>query len=404
MRNVIHSKWAWVYLIVIACLTFTIIPGWISIARKEWLFLVIGTIITGLIYVDYFTCKGFVCLAIYFVVLFFNAKLGDAAFNSMPIIIYEVLQFLVPSAICFYAYKYGNESFMKVVVLLVFAIICIESVASYFINLSFPGIIRNLESLTREEGDRSFAYSFMKLGLANYSFTHALPIIISPLICLLKDKTTKYKWMLIITLLLSCLLIYISSSGTSFFLMVLMIILGIITNLKGLSRNIIVLAVSIVCFSPFIFSQSIQIATFDVLERMVPEESLIGSKLEAIKLSIQSEKAESDVEARVTRYRKSIDGFTENMLLGSNDKLGGHSAFLDRLGNLGLIGFIPLFLFILMQVRNTMPYIPDRHKAFYLEGIIAAMLMFGLKAVGLWGILLLSFVVLPFMLTEKDKL
>lgn len=403
MKVKFKNKLAWIFIVVIVCLSFTIIPGWIPFARKEWFFLVLGTIGIVTIYDSYFTTHSFGCLVFYFLILFFNQKFGDEVFNSLTNNIYEVLQFIVPSAICFYALQRSDEVFVRTVIILVFAVICIESVASYFINLQYPNIIRDLEGLARAASDRSFSYNFMKMGLANYSFVHALPIAIPPIVCFLKSSDTKRRWIWAIVLFAVCSLIYISASATATIMMAMMLLLAFLSNLNDISSNIRFLVIITLFFTPVLFSTTIQVTTIGFIQGFTDEDSYLFSKLESIKYSIENEDEGDDVEARVVQYNKSLDGFKENVFFGSNKKLGGHSALLDRLGNLGLVGVIPLFIFFYLQVDRTRKYIPDKYKVFYYEGVVAAFLMFALKSVGLWGLVLLCFVVLPFMLTESFK-
>lgn len=397
MRIKFNNKWAWVYLIVIICLTFTVIPGWIPFARKEWHLLVLGTFASVILCSSFFLTKSAICLYFYFLILILNRAAGDVVYNSLPNIIYEVLQYLVPSAIVFFMFKKTDMIFARTIVVAILAIVCIESVASFFINNTFPNIIRELESLTRAEGDRSFAYGFMRMGLANYSFCHALPVLIPPLICWIKESKRMIKWLLYGVLFLTCLLIYISASGAAILLMLFMIVLGVFTNFSNKSNNKRSLLVILVVFVPFLFSQKLQFTTIDTFMSVLPRESYITQKLESIRLSLEYESSEGDVEARVIRYNKSIDAFKENVLFGSNKRNGGHSAFLDRLSNLGLVGIAPLIIFFIIQFVITIKFIPERYNLFYIEGVIAAMMIFLLKAVSLVPLLLLSFVVLPFM-------
>lgn len=392
------NKWAWVYLVVIICLIFTVIPGWIPFVRKEWHLLVLGTIASLFLFGHFFVSKSALCLYSYFIILFLNRMSGDIVYHSLPNIIYEVLQYLVPSAVFFYMFKKEDTVFARTVVVAMLVIICIESVASYFINLSAPNIIRELEALTRAEGDRGFAYSFMRMGLADYSFCHALPVMIPPLICWIKESKRMKKWILCGVLFLTCLLIYISASGTAILLMVFMIVLGLFTSISNKSNSRRSLIVILIVFAPFLFSQQLQFATIDTFISVLPQESYMTQKLESIRFSLEYEASEGDVEARVVRYNKSIDALKENVLFGSNKRNGGHSAFLDRLSNLGLVGIAPLIFFFIIQFAITIKYIPKRYNLFYIEGVIAAMMIFLLKAVSLVPLLILSFIVLPFML------
>lgn len=398
MRRVgLKNKWAWVYVLVMACLTFTVIPGWLPFVRKEWLLLVIGTVAAVPLCISFLHSKPAICLYLYFIILYFNKMSGDVVYSSLPNLIYEVLQYLVPASMFYYMTKTSDMKFAKLIVNSLLIIVCIESVASFVINSRTPNIIRELEALTRLEGDTQFTYNFYKLGLANYSFCHALPILIPPLICWIKDNSISKKLILWCVLALICLLVYISASSTAILLMALMLVVGFLTSVTNTSRNSKTLIAIFLVFAPLLFSQQLQLTTIDTVTEFLPQDSYITQKMESIRNSIEYEKSEGDVDNRVVRYTRSFNSFIEHPFLGSNDSNGEHSAFLDRLANLGLIGISPLFVFFILQFVATIKSIPDKYKLFYYEGITAALLIFLLKAVSLVPILLMSLVVLPFM-------
>ena len=102
MRIQFKNKLAWVYFFIIVCLIFTVIPGWVPYVRKEWMLLVLGTLTTIILSANFLLSKSALCLYLYFIILYLNKMSGDVVYSSLPNIIFEVLQYLVPSAICLY--------------------------------------------------------------------------------------------------------------------------------------------------------------------------------------------------------------------------------------------------------------------------------------------------------------
>lgn len=72
------------------------------------------------------------------------------------------------------------------------------------------------------------------------------------------------------------------------------------------------------------------------------------------------------IESRIDYQRDAINGFFNNILIGSEYTGGGHSIILNRLGTTGLLGFVPFVLmlyFIFIQWYRT---IPESSRFYYL--------------------------------------
>ena len=79
----------------------------------------------------------------------------------------------------------------------------------------------------------------------------------------------------------------------------------------------------------------------------------------------------------------SLACFYKDPLFGSPG-VGGHSSLLDRLGSMGLFGFIPYLLMLIANVRAWYRFMPKRGaKFFYISGIIVVFIFLYMK--GLFG-------------------
>ena len=94
---------------------------------------------------------------------------------------------------------------------------------------------------------------------------------------------------------------------------------------------------------------------FDTAEVIVGDESIYAEKIEELRLSFMEDQTIGDMEGRFDRYGQSARLFFDNIFLGSNQMPGRHSSLLDKLGTLGLIGFIPLMLFFIIRTQLFRP-------------------------------------------------
>ena len=79
----------------------------------------------------------------------------------------------------------------------------------------------------------------------------------------------------------------------------------------------------------------------------------------------------------------SLDCFYKNPFFGSPG-VGGHSSLLDRLGSMGLLGFIPYLLMLIANVRTWISYMPEKGAMFfYISGIVVVFIFLYMK--GLFG-------------------
>lgn len=72
------------------------------------------------------------------------------------------------------------------------------------------------------------------------------------------------------------------------------------------------------------------------------------------------------IDGRINFQQDAIDGFFNNILIGSEYSGGGHSILLNRLGTTGLIGFIPYALMLYFIFIQWYKAIPSSSKYYYL--------------------------------------
>lgn len=396
------------YLLVflLAALSFPIIPAWIPPLQKIWVILLMAFLVYTVLTQKLSWGKSTACILLYFIVLYFNAKTGDVLISSTQIAIVEILFLYVPSAVVLWCFAKDNNTFIKTVLFVSFALFTIEAVSSFVILQVEPMIIRTLYKIASDEGDTGIMFEYYRTGLMDYSMAHAIPILIPPLFYAYKkvSSTAKSKILLLIAIAGCVFLTWLSDSTTALMLAVLFLATGFLTNVSDIRSNFRKLIVVGVITLPIIASDDVQLAALDAAETVLGSESVFADKIEEFRYSIENEgKMSGDMQGRVDRYNKSLDMFFANPLWGTNTKPGNHASLIDRLGSLGLLGFIPLMLFFWYSLKRIAAYLPADSLVFFIQGIFAAMVMLGTKGMWNWSMFYNLFILLPFIIYYTNE-
>ncbi len=405
MRIQVSNKILIYFLVfLLAALSFPVIAAWIPQLQKIWILLV--TLFLVVVFLSHkITCgNASSALLIYTIVVFANALMGDALISSTPIAIVEVLLLFVPAAITIMTFKSESLDIIKYTLIVSVLFFVIEAISSFIMLRTEPGLIRILYKISIDEGDRSLMYSYYKFGLFDYSMAHAMPMLIPPLLYAYK-RFNPNKVIRIVLALLIALTIYlswISDSTTALMLSVLFFIIGIVTNTSGVQNNILKLTFILLIAVPFIVSDTVQLTLLDGAESVLGSESVFAEKIDEFRYSIMNDDMTGDMQGRVDRYNKSISLFFENPLWGSNKQPGNHASLIDRLGSFGLLGFIPLILFILRTTKEISSFLTDHSRMFLFQGVLAGTIMLATKGMWVWPIFFNMFILLPFILYITD--
>ena len=404
--NSIYRGLSYLLVFLLAALSFPIIPGWIPPLQKTWVSLVMAFLVYTVLAQKLSWGKSTACLLFYFIVLFFNAKMGDVLIPSTQIAIVEVLFLYVPSAVVLWCFSQENISFIKTVLIVSLALFAIEAVSSFIILQVEPMIIRTLYKIATDEGDTGIMYEYYRTGLMDYSMAHAIPILIPPLFYVYKKvaSTVKTKIFLLTSIAGCVFLTWLSDSTTALILAVLFLVIGFLTNVSDIRRSFRKLIIIGIIALPIAASDDVQLAVLDAAETVLGSESVFAEKIEEFRYSIENQgKMTGDMQGRVDRYNKSLDMFFTNPLWGTNTKPGNHASLIDRLGAFGLLGFIPLMLFFWYSLKHISTYLPADSLVFFIQGIFAAMVMLGTKGMWNWSMFYNLFIMLPFIIYYTNE-
>lgn len=402
----IYKGFSYLLVFLLAALSFPIIPGWIPPLQKTWVTLVMAFLVYIVLAKRTRWGKQTAYLLFYFIVLFFNAKMGDVLIPSTQIAIVEILFLYVPSAVVLWCFSRGNRSFIKTVLIVSLSLFAVEAVCSFIILQVEPMIIRSLYKISSVEGDSGIMFKYYRSGLMDYSMAHAIPILIPPLFYAYKKVafTVKTKIFLLTSIAGCVFLTWLSDSTTALMLAVLFLVIGFLTNVSDIHSNFRKLIIIGIIALPIAASDDVQLAILDAAETVLGSESSFADKIEEFRYSIENEgNMTGDLEGRVDRYNKSLDMFFTNPLWGTNTKPGNHASLIDRLGALGLLGFIPLMLFFWYSLKHISTYLPEDSLVFFIQGILAAMVMLGTKGMWNWSMFYNLFIMLPFIIYYTNE-
>lgn len=395
-----------VLLVIIASLSFMFIPAWLPLLRKGWQLLMLASALILVFRHNSINQRAVIALFLYSLVVVLNAMSGDLYIGSPANAIYDMMMLFVSSSLAFYCTVNGNLRFVKVLITITFIALLFEMVASFIVLEVNPGLIRGLYSMAKQEGDVSLMYEYYRMGIMDYNMAHALPLLIPSLICRYKEGRVKEKVLFALLIAVCILLTWLSESATALMLILLMVFLGVLVSAKASFRKQAIIITIMSLLTVALLSNDFVLGgIFDTAEVIVGDESIYAEKIEELRLSFMEDQTIGDMEGRFDRYGQSARLFFDNIFLGSNQMPGRHSSLLDKLGTLGLIGFIPLMLFFINQIKAIWRTIVPSRRVYYLECVIAAFLMLLFKGMWVWPIFFFLFMLAPSLLimpqTEK---
>lgn len=220
-------------------------------------------------------------------------------------------------------------------------------------------------------------------GIPNYALMHAYVFVLPALLYGLKSLAVKWKWVLISIISLLIYMLINTSITTSLLILLFALFFYLVFDIKFKVRSFVLVS----AFMIFIMIShyfGLIISAFDFLIDFF-NDTAAQSKMEDFKLIYITGDVDnaSNVVGRTSLHGISWEAFYRNFIIGSTP-VGGHSSLLDRLGGLGLLGFIPFIMIILSFVRMSTQLIKNSEpRSYYYIGVISAMIMLTQK--GLFG-------------------
>ena len=385
------------YALIVVSISLTLLQGYFVFFRMLWLTTTIGAVISFLLCDKSIRNRSFPLLLIYLLLVFLNYISGDDYFGSIGNVVLESSS-LILACLMFYGLVISNDIKMQRIVIYTFIVILIlTTILSLIADSFFPGIIRYAFVASVTGIDKTLVYNYYRIGMSNYSLPHATPVLVPAVVYGLKCHMKKNKalrimlWSALVSLII---LSYLSGSTTAFFLSLLSLAICVSikpgNNRDNISRILILLIIA----SPLLISKDLQLSILNMFDNFIGGYSYFHQKVMLFQESITNENIDV-MENREFLYQQSIDGFFSNPLIGTNSKIGGHSSLLDRLATLGIIGIIPLILFLIYQYKSTAKRMKENDVIFYAVGFMMGLLMCSVKSFWYWETHFAMFVFLP---------
>lgn len=262
-----------------------------------------------------------------------------------------------------------NYKFMKWVVFFFCSIILFLGIISIPQLLADPMLLRNYSS------DMSMDLISHSYWLISYEAVHLFPCILPFAIFIFRSNLKLiYK---IVTAIISLLLIYIdfvSGAATPFLLCFLSVLFAMTINVHKTVKSNLLRIVLVSAILMIVLESQMLLFILQVIEPVF-ENSSLGVKINEITGYLSYGQAYGDLYARQSLYLQSINLFLDHPMLGGNNLLlGQHSFMLDVLGASGIVGVIPLFALLFIEIK-TVSKMLRYTKVYYFVGIMVCLLL-----------------------------
>ena len=362
----------------------------------------LGFIISLLYYRDFYKQAYIRWIIVYAIVLVINNLFGDYYFELITNVAEEICVLLFPAALSFFIISRRKYTVATILVYAFFLLIVYSAVASFIVDTIFPDAIRTTVYLSNNE-ETDALNLYYSMGLVTYRFCHALPIIIPALIyAFLRSKRgILFRTMAFITLVALLFIVYLSNATTALLLAILAFVTSLLVSEKNSQTTILRLAVVTVVFIPFLISSDLLIDSLEFVGTLFTDNTnSYVERLEDIRTMGETGKATGDLGGRMDKYSISMSILEGNILIGSDMQTGEHSAILDRLACLGLIGWIPYIIYIIKNTLEQNKLLPKKVSAYYIIGASTAILMLLSKNMSDWDTWFMYFCLLPVMMWQ----
>ena len=294
--------------------------------------------------------------------------------------------FIVPPLMYKYYINFCSRVMIAVSVSVFWVIVIYTLYRTYPVSTDNPYIIRMAAS------NEQLNSSLTALGVMNYGLPHALSFIVPGLV--VGFKMLKSKYMRLICLLFIAIvfiMIYFSGSTTAMILSIGGLMLSFFFSGKETNSGLLIKVLAVVLFL-FIVSETNLLGTLFNLSQGITADTAFQEKID----DFESASGDTQFTGRSSLFMKSFDVFLHNPFWGSVDgEVGGHNYFIDMLASVGIVGFIPLCIYIYLIIKDIYFSLSKKTRFYYLVGAILFIMMGFMK--NIWGMesFLMAFFLLP---------
>lgn len=357
----------------------------------------VGIVLSVLCVPSFFKNRCSYYVLAYIFVVFLNHFLGNKALPTIGATLTESIGVYLPAVVFFLSMTRKGDIYNKLLLYSFLIILGVFAYQSYQMDQMMPGIIRSVVHME----DESEVEVFLMLGLAPYALPHALPVLIPPCIMVIKRPDKMYHRVIALAFLICIIiLVYLSQSFGAFVLAFFTLLLSLLIREGGLKKNIKLLIIS-AFFVLILAGDTVQVTIIEFFRGFFDTGSKMYEKLTELLVGVLSEgeQAVSSVSGnRGNLLELTIRAILRNPLFGVNDlSYGRHNALLDRWACFGLLGFIPLILFIYNIIKQTIKKIPYNLQSYYLISVVSSLIMMSTKNMMGWYQWVCFILIMPLM-------
>ena len=362
----------------------------------------VGIIFSVICIPTYLKTRNALYVLAYILVVFVNHFVGNKTVLTIGAALTESISIFFPAAIFYLIMTRRDKLYNSVLLYTFITVVAITTVQSYILDEINPGIIRATVNM---EDESEMATLFAK-GLSSYQLPHALPLLIPPCIMVIKHpERFHYRIIGTVFLIVIIVLVFLSQSFGAFTLTLFAIFASVFVKEQSLKKNVWMISF-LTIFIIIILNETFQIAVIEFFRGFFEQGSKIDEMLTEFAYGITSESISEVSGNRGNLLQQTFDAIIRNPVFGVNDKsYGNHNALLDRWACFGLVGFVPLLMFIYSCIKNTLKTIPQNLQTYYIIGIISSLMMMITKNMMGWFQWLCFILILPltfFVWKEKE--
>jgi len=387
------------YPAVILIFTFTLIYGWIP-PLKNLVLLFLGLLLGVVVCVKYYQKPMMFAFLAYFLVVYLNKMAGDVWISDNKTLFGELFKLVLTGLMGYAMITAKDKRFLNITIVSFLLMLVANAIGTSFVETIVPGSIRTLEVM-RHHGELEDAMTtyYYRFGMANYALPSGLVTVI-PMIVLgikMNSKNKKKRFLLILSLLSCLMLVYYSGSTTALILGVLGFLVALFVKEGIGKRPLGILALFGIVLTFILSNENLMLSFLDSIDKWVGYDGYFHDKVDDFETLIISGEASGDIETREQLYQRSWEAVINHPLLGTNERIGGHSLLLDHWGYLGLVGFIPFLIFVIAQIKMFSKMIPVSTRIIYTVCIFITFMMMFIKNMNGWETWLCLFTILPLL-------
>ncbi len=394
------KKLAILFPFILFAATSMFVRSWIPIFYSSWTTLLAGCILSVVVVPQFIRTRWFAYIVVYSAIVLLNWYIGDAFFAQFSSVANEIAILFLFSSIIYYLFESDDKRCFDYTYYLMFIMIGIATVGSVLVNTIIPGIVRAQNSIVAD-GNYSDILNYYKMGMSNYLLPHGLPVLIPPLILLIKrSKGYKVVRLSAIALLaFTAILVYLSGSTTALILSIVAFTVFVIGDKKQ-SINSIPLILAL-CVLPLLFIGDIITSIIGFFSNETAE--VYAFHLEDM-ASYSAVQADGNTSLRMSLYKQALDEFARSPIWGSSSPVSGHSVILDRLGTLGLLGFLPFVGIIFYFYKYVAKHLGKVERSYFNVSVLLGLGMLLIKGIEDKEVWLMLIIVAPVILYMTNHL